>query len=619
MMAPGGTRLRPKTPVGFIAAGSASITTGASLSVTLPAGLTAGQKAYFGVTTIDSAAVTPPGSGTWTLLVTAPTNSNQATLRVYEYTIQSGDSSAVKTFTLSATTNQSACVVVAIYEPHGGFGTKPLVYTPINVETQNSRPNRLPSVVGGPDDRVVAFCANYSYLSTAATGAEVATPPSDFTVRATVSRANNGLTLPRGCSVMDADGADVIRQYNEYEFNQDGYSVGVIFSLAPDKPSWKKSMYVPPSLRNKACVIYSTSSAAYVRRPEANWGYNSRTPWGLQIDVALGSSANSRNFAMPGSYAEDICTGAYGTKNNYNTQAAALDPLAIVRAITFGSLPTTDVFACLDQIGNNIISATDSAQVQTSMMNAVRSLIRRVRTGNGGAFITSQHAAITYTGTWTNGTSDGSTGGIFKQTTVPGSKGSFAVNNATGKPHEWEFVVHALDSGALGVTGSTYRVLLDGVEYATGTTHNEAKATGWGGGADYKYVQKVLPILIPTGAHTIEIEHTGSNGHVLRVDSIQVGSVTPPWIVCNTLGQMPAAAYSTYPELSEVKQDAYSALLAAECATYADGRVLFYDPSASGIVTGQSDFFASDYVHQSEPLMSNYAWEIIQMLHEHTG
>lgn len=604
-------RLRPKVAPSYVSSAENSITTGTSLAVTLPGSLTAGWKAIVATVTHSGAGVATP-AGTWVQTVNAESSNTNATLRVWEYEIQGGDSGATKTFTLSGTTNQSACIVAAIYQDVGGFSVKPMIYTPLDVETQNSRSPRFPTVLCGPDDVVVAICGNYSYLSTAAAGAEVGTPPDNFTIRQTISRANNGLTLPRGCTIMDADGATVSGQYNDYEHTQDGYNVGVIFALSPVKPRWTHSMYVPTSLQGKPVVVYSTSSNAYVRAPEANSGYNTRTTWGDQIDLACGSSVNSRNFAMPGSYAEDICTGAYGSKSNYNTRATALDPMAISRAITFGGLPSTDIVALLDQIGNNIIGATDSAQVQTSMMNAVRSLIRRVRTGNGGAFITSQNGAITYTGSWSNGTSDGNTGGIYKQTTTPGDKAEYTINNVTGAPHEWEFVVVGFDSTV--ATGSTYDVHLDGVLYTSGTTHNQCKATGWGGGANYGFVQKTIPILIPTGSHTIRITHTGSSGHVLRNDSIQVGSLTPPVIVCNTLGIMPAAAYTTYPQLSLVKQNAYSDLLEAECASYADGRVLFYDPSASGVVNGQDAYFASDDVHQGETLMTNYAWEIVHDL-----
>jgi hypothetical protein len=613
----GATKVRPKTAVSYVGSAENSITTGSSLTVTLPAGLTAGQKAYFAITHDGGATVTAPVSGTWSTLVSAtPSSASSASLTVFEYTIQGGDSSAVKTFTLNTVTNQSACIVVAIYDGVGGFSVKPMIYTPLGIEAQNNRPPRLPSVVCGPDDIVVGIASSYCYLSTAAAGAEVATAPTGFTIRQTMSRANNGLVIPRGVSIMDADGADVVRQLNTYTFSQISYNVGVIFALSPVGPRWKKSNFVPSTLAGKPVIVYSTSSNAYVRAPETNWGYNTRTPWGDQVDIALGSSSNSRNFALTGSYAEDICTAAYGTKSNYSTRSTLGDGMTITRACTFGSVPSSDALILVDNLGNNEISAVDSAQVQTSLTHASRALLRRLRTGNGGAFITSQNASITYGGTWSNGTSDGCTGGVYKESTTPGSTATFAVTNSLGQSWEWEFVLLALDSTALSVTGSTYRVLLDGVQVATGTTHNQMKATGWGGGADYKFVQMSVPITVPTGSHTLVLEHTGSSGHVLRVDSIQVGSLTPPWIVCNQLGQMPAAAYSTYAQLTLTKQNAYGALLQGVINEFTDKRVIYYDPSATGIVTGQTDFFASDYVHQREPLMTNYAFEILQLLQE---
>ncbi|HWJ07915.1 MAG TPA: hypothetical protein VNS46_00980, partial [Nocardioides sp.] len=604
---------RPKTSPPFAWSAEASITTGATLGVTLPAGAAAGQTAWFAVVHDGDATVTNPAGGTWSTEVAAtPSSSVGADLTLFRYDVQSGDASTTKNFTLAGVTNQSAAVVVVAYTNVGaGYSVKPMIYLPLGTEAQNNRPPRFPSVICGPDDIVVAACATYAYLSTAADGAEVSAAPSNFTIRNTISRANNGLVVPRGVTVMDADGANVVRQHNTYSTAQVCYNVGVIFAISPVGPRSTHSMKVPSTLAGKPVVVYSTSSNAFVRAPEGNWGYNTKTPWGDQIDIALGSSANSRNLALPGSYAEDICTAAYGTKANYSTRATLADPMAISRACTFATLPATDALYLVDQIGNNIISAVDSAQVQASMTNAIRSLLRRIRTANGGVFVTSQNAAITYAGTWTNGTSDGCTGGIYKQSTVPGSTGSISVNNTTGAPHQWEVVLVGLDGGGLSLTGASFAVKVDGATVATGTTHNQAKATGWGGGADYKFVQMTVPVTIPTGVHTLSWEHTGASGDVLRVDSVQVGSATPPWIVCNTLGRMPADAYTTLPQLSLAKQAAYSTILQNVCAEFTDKRVLFYDPSASGIVNGQTELFASDLVHQREALMTNYAWEIM--------
>lgn len=610
-------RVKRKTMPTVVGTAENSITTGATLSITLPVGIGAGHTAWFGITHHPDAVVANPAGGTWSTEVSAtPSSSASASLTVAKYAVQAGDASAVKNFTLSGTTNQSATIVVLVLADAGDYAVKPMIYTPLGVETQNSRPPRFPSIVC-PEGLVVAICGNYSYLSTAAAGAEVATAPTNFTIRNTISRANNALQLPRGTTIMTADAATVTRQHNTYAFSQDGYHVGVIFVVGPVGMRWKASTYIPAGLRNKPTVVYSTSSNAYVKAPEANWGYNSMTPWGEQITIATGSDADSRNFALPGSYAEDICTAAYGTKANYSTRATLGDTMAISRACTFAGLPDTNALFLADLCGNNIISAVDSAQVQTSLANAVRALFRRIRTGNGGLFITSQSGSISYAvGTWTNGTSDGSTGGIYKQSTVPGSVGSLSINNTSGAPASYDVVFHALDSTALSLTGASYAVKVDGVTVATGTTHNEAKATGWGGGADYKFVQKAVAVTIPTGVHTLSWEHTGASGDVLRVDSVQVQSATPPWIIAPTLSRMPDAAYSTYAQLSLVKQAAYSAILQGICNEFTDGKVIYYDPSATGIINGQEAYFASDYVHQKEALMTHYAWEMMQLLQE---
>lgn len=614
------TKVRPKTQVGFVGTAEASITTGASIGVVMPAGLSAGQDAYFLFGHDPGATITQPSDGgTWTTEVSTPTSAPTTSMTVKKYTVQSGDSGVTKTFTISGVTNKSVVAAMVVYPANGGYSVKPTIYVPADVETQNSRPARIPTFIGGPDDLVVAMIVNYSYLSTAASGAEIdpATIPANFTLRNTISRADNALVYPRGATIIDADGGNVNRQVNEFEFVQDGYYATVMFALAPQNPRWKTRNYVPPGLRNKPVIAYTTSSNAYVKKPETNWGYNTKNPWGDRIDLAVGQSANSRNYALPGSKAEDICAALFGTRS-YSTRATLADPMAISRACTFTALPDNNGIYLLDLAGNNIISSSDSQQVRDSLTNSIRSIVRKIRTGNGGVSITSQNAGITYTGTWTNGTSDGSSGGVYKQTTVPGSKASMSVNNTTGKDWPWEIVLQGLDSAAMSAVGSTFNVKVDGVSVYSGTTHNQAVASAWGGGGDYKYVQMVIPIIIPTGVHTLEWEHTGANGDVLRVDSVHVASATnpPPLIYNVTLARMPDAAYTTYPALSLAKQTEYSAIIKSVCDEFADGRVIYYDPSASGIVTGQTSLFASDHVHQADALHANFSWEMIQMLQE---
>lgn len=599
----GPMRAVPKVPVSHVGAASNSATTGATASVTLPT-VQNGDTAMFGVTTISTAVVaTPAGCTLW---ATIESTSSGATLRVYSKALTAAESGTAINFTLSTTTNQSWCVVVSVYRAVGGFSTIPLVHQPHSTEPLNNRPPRFPSVYCGPDDMVVGFAGNIPVVSTAPAGAEMDVAPTGYTIRATVSRASNALNTPRGCTVVDAPGGTA-PQHATFSFTQYSNSCDVIMVLCPATPRWAQIEKVPSTLVGRPGVVYSTSSSAYVKQPEANWGYLTQNPWGERIMGMLGGSANGRNMAMPGSAAEDICAAVHGTRN-YSTRAVNGEVKSIVRAPTWNALPDTNALYVLDVAGNNVVSGVDSAKAQAGVTNAVRSIVRRIRCANGGAFVTSQNAGLVYAGTWTNGSSDGGTGGIFKQTTVPGSTMTYNVNNITGQAHPWDIVLIGWD-GAEGTTGSTFTIKLDGVTVYTGTTNDQMRASGWGGGANYKYVQQVIPTVIPTGAHSLVLEHTGSSGHVLRVDAVQVPSLTPVWILNTVLPILPAAAYTTYPQLSLAKQATYAGLVQSVCNEFADGRVVFYDPSASGLLLPNSDYFASDDVHQTEMGHAHYAHE----------
>lgn len=599
------TKARAKTAVSYVGSAKNSGTTGASATVTLPAGLSNGDFAVYSVTAHGTATVAPPGSTT--LIGSTESTSTSVTLYAYTATVNAADSSTVKTFTLSGTTNQSWVVVVSVYRNVGGYATLPIVHKPHGNEPLNNRPPRFSSVYCSSDSMVVACVGSYPTLSTAANAALMDTPPTGYTVRQTESKANNALQIPRGGSIIDSAGTTLA--HNTFTFLQISHYAAVLMVLSPVSPRWAYSDKIPSTLASKPVVVYSTSSSAYVKQPESNWGYLTKNPWGERIMSAMGSSANSRNYSMPGSKAADICTAVFGTAS-YSTRAVSGEEMAISRAVTWASLPAVDALYLTDLIGNDTIAAVDSSQTQAGVVHACRSIFRRLRSS---AFITSQNGSITYGGTWSNGTSTGTTGGIYKQTTTPGSTLSYTMNNATGAPYPWDFVLVGFGSGT---TGSTYTVKLDGVTYTTGTTNAQMTDSGWGGGNDYKFVQMTIPVTIPTGSHTVVIEHTGTSGHVLRVDSIQVQATTPPWIVTNTLGIMPTDAYTTYPELNLTKQNAYNALLQSVCDEFADGRVFLYNPSASGIVNGETQWFASDYVHQTEMYHAHYSREILRKLQE---
>lgn len=578
-----------------------AITSGTSINVQIPVGAQTGDLGFLAITVAAAATVATPAG--LTLLPGFPVTPDASGAKLYVWigTVQAGSQGNNVVFTQSASgAAVSGCIT---YGAVGGYSVAPQTWLSTNVEVLNGRPIRFPSAKAGPQDVMLGIASTSSYVSTNLNASQVTTAPTGMTIRQATTAQDSILTLARGLAFMDGPGHAL--QVETFATTTNSHAAAVMITLSPLNPRWSEIERKPPSL-GSLVHIYGSSSSAYVKKPEANSGYNTRMPWGKRLQAAFGSNPSSTNYSLPGARAADICTYMYGTASRA-TEAVAGDDLAVNRAGTYNPAQALAVGA-LDCVGNDIIALGGSAQALKGAENATDAMVRLLRAASAYAH---NDAAVTKVGTWTTQTSNGLMFGVTAQTTVPGSTWTLQV---TDKP-AIDLILIGGDNASVGNAGASFRVLLDGVQIATGTTHNQMKATAPGTAyTDYKFCQMAVPVTgIPAGTHTITVEHTGTSGAILQVNGALVPKATPPWVSLNCLHRN-TTAETTY-GYTWTTQQAYHQVLRDVAARFTDGRVVVYDPNASGR-WDQTTMVASDYVHQDEKGHALYAWELMRLYSE---
>lgn len=543
-----------------------------------------------------------------------------AQLRIYTKTIATGDPGASISFTLSAAGATS--VFCDVYKDTSGIGTPPRAYCAVvGNEVSLSKPKNVSTIHCEPNDLVVGISSCKQAVSTALTASTLTTAPTGYTIQETSSYQRAVLQQTCGLALYDGVPNTPSEDKTVWE-NQNAAVVNCIFSLKPVGTINKAGgEYGPPSLAGQPCWFYGNSYMTYLARPASvndPWRCTF-WPWHRRVKQVLASSGGN-NFGVGGACAEDVCSFAFGTGTN-RTQGNSADSGDVVNVVQAGTWMAQSPRAgvvFLDLMPNNYIGElTPNSQVRDGAKLAAEALIRLLR---ADTLFNDDHASVAYAGTWTTPTSTGYAGGAAKQTTVPGSKATITTS-ATAI----DLVLIAQDDAIAGAAGSTYSITVDGGTPITGTVSNRMKATGGVGTApNYGFVQMTVPLELGVGSHTIEVEHTGTSGQILRFDGYMTRAATPPWIVCNLSPLWPDAQYVSNIVLAT--QELYDQYVKDIAALFTDGRVMWYDPKASGIwvrdtyktsgVHGAGGAFISDQLHHNDVGAQHYAREILRLLTE---
>lgn len=584
------------TVTGSTLAGQAS---GTTLTVTIPGTSTAGQLGFVVIGCIDTATVTPPAGHTSHILT------SMAGIKVHVFLFTVATPGATVNYTLS--NNNAVLGIVFTLSTNGGYSVRPTIYQSTSTETLNDRIRRLPSCWGGPDDLLIGISGTYAYVSTGSTAALVTAAPTGWTLVQAGARQNSALTLTRGIAVMTKAGNTGPPPALDYTTTTLVWNIGIVLAIAPANPRWADIERLPTTIPTTSLVhVYGTSSSAYVDIPETAMGYNTRTPWGKHIQDQFSSSGI--NYSQPGAKVPDINTFIFGTASR-PTEAVSGNALSVSRAGTWNPASTAKL-VLTDLIGNNIISGDGSTQDKKGVEWGIDAIFRLIRSGTA---IAHNNASVTKTGTWSSVSSTGVMFGQCAQTTTPNDLWSLSVTDKDVV----EVVLTGGDNTALGNTGATFSILVDGVVAYTGTTHNQMKATGYATYGNYGFQSMVIPITVGSGTHTVAVKHTGSSAHILQVQGalIPKAESSRPWIVSNGLHRSPAA--ETALGYTWTKQQEYHQILTDVAARFTDGRVIPYFPSASETALWDaSTMTCSDNVHQNERGHAYYAHEIMRLINE---
>lgn len=587
-----------------------------SLSVSLGATVAINDLAIACVVAQNGYVITPPAGWTEFTKVTndRPSTASTNSMYVFYKYLTAAGSQSTGTFTFSSS---DAALAVAVYRGVGGVSVQP-VWNINDATIASGFAHRNPETKPGPSDIVVSAVTGYTVLATGATNANP-TVPSGFTSRAQVAGGTSGLVKPRSVTIADAPSGDTTGK--TWTFANACYTGMVSFCLRGTTRSLADVEELPASLTGLPVYAYGASYHNHVLGGSSANTHSEHITDAIMFRRALRlttATAASKNFSMGGSLVADQCTLAYGTASE-KTEFDPTDATHVnTRAETWLS-QTLGGLILWDGLGNDALhdqdnSGADSALRQKGTRNSLNALLRLFRSDT--AYIATRYDLFTYAGTWAVGSSTGSLGGLYGYTTTPGDKVTYTAT----VPHD--IILEGFDDTAIGGVGSAYEIRVGGVllptdTYNPGTSSNQMKATGVR--QNYKKVQLAIPIEGISGATSIEIKHTGSSGQFLFFDGITTRNATPPVIVVNRLGRLSKttfdALYSGALTYTDAIFDTYSQIASDVAAQFTDGRVIVYDPIASGVFN-TSTMIGFDAVHINGAGHAHYWHEILRMLNE---
>lgn len=306
------------------------------------------------------------------------------------------------------------------------------------------------------------------------------------------------------------------------------------------------------------------------------------------------------NWGIPGTLAGDMCTYMFGNwlatvqwgNKRGDTRNPNISGTWVQNADA--SLGTNGI-VILECVRNDagldgvVASGGTTAKSRAGFKNALDAMIRCIRSKSRVENTTA--AGWVESGVWTNSSGFAScSGSTVSYTTAAGAKRTITI---TG---DCDLILLGLDDSALSVVGAAYRVKIDGVVFATGTTSDQHRKTGFSSplaaGGNYGFCQMAVPIRgLAPGSHSLEIEHIGSNGQYLYLDCILYPrdntAYPPPTIIVPKNPNFTTLGYAQYTALGGVGagtdvDDIYDGIIDTVLAAFPDDEVIAWDPKDHG-------------------------------------
>jgi hypothetical protein len=646
-----------------------------SVTVTIDNTAQVGDFAIFAVSSKSSAVPTVSPTADWEHSSQIGDSTNQPFLHIFTRRIATGDVSTdlgvAFTFTFGSGTTDGICAGVQVWANTSGFGVRPATNFLSQADTANSHSPSPASITGmGPYDAYGGVAAVLAYVSTGTANAALTSPPTGCTIstgtNVTALRAAGSAGTCRGQAMWS--GPTHAARVESLTYPAQEWTVSCVYTLSPIPSRATDQQQGPPSLAGLEVYNYSNSSGSCVvySQSDVTRGCNTYRPWPERVQKAFGAvnahladgTPKVNNMAMGGARAPDICSAAFGTRSYTSVRAGSNDSAGQTnqynpQVVTQTALPnrSTAGLYTLDLLGNDFLKLGTDDATMAGAWNASEALIRLIRASSAKNVSDASH---TYTGTWTDVSSDGYMGGAAKKTTAPGAKVLIALTDTNAI----DLVLIAYDDAALGVAGSTFTVKVDGVTVPTQQTITLQNASSRGGSGstftvkgttsnqhnnsgayrNYKFCQMTVSLTgIGSGSHTVTVEHAGSSGNEFVYNGYLIPAATPPWIVNCSFWQFPDATYTGAPynfasaAVGKQTADWFKQIAEQVSALFTDGRVIFFDPLAWGardpVTEGATPagfqgwdtsvhVSAGDSLHQSDIGHGFYADRIIEILNQ---
>ena len=450
----------------------------------------------------------------------------------------------------------------------------------------------FPAILAGPQDLVLAFGASRAVLGFG-NSALPTTPPTGFTSLESVQLADSpGSTANWGSFVFSAPASAAAVSswgggWQSVAMPTSCYLLGTTLSITPAKRPLTERM--PTSFQGISAYCYGESLQCYVGNGGVGMGGHYSEVLIFDHITNRMAPAHKNNFGLSGAYVSDITGFAYGTVS-YFTQSLSgdvSDPTS--QPGTWLSNPSlSPAFVWIDATGNdcfNDAAGGTNTKARASAQNGVDALIRLLRASS--AKWVGDASIVKTVGFGTTVTANDYGGGSVYSSTASGDK----ITVTTTQP-SIDLVLMALDDTAMGVTGSTFSVTVDGTLHSTGTVSNQAKKSGSGTYKQSDYTQMCVPCYgMGAGTHTIVLQNTATG--TLQFNGYLIPSATPPVIVIDYTPHLSDAFWSNFHTIAgygpstaaagNLIVDIYNGLVNTVVSQFTDGNVLIYDPNQSGL------------------------------------
>lgn len=641
--------VRPSFKASASAGFSGDVATG--VTVTIPATASVGDFAIFAVSCrSDTRNVTAPGDLTkiydtrdWPKSTNATGNATRDGLSVYTKRLEAGDPGSTRNFKATGTGSEVLIACVGTYSGVSHIACLPRGTTYYGGSYFGKTPY-LTSMSMGKDNLLVGLFSARAALNLHEDNGKISSLDSNYTIRENESLRLNGLSPAVGLTLADAPTHGWLEETTVgHRITGDITWTNVMLELAgPDSKGWFENERWPQSLQGKPVYIYGTSNTCMCTRLTGLGAYPDEGKWTTQNSWPdwirqVGDPDNLGNhMGIGGTHVSDNVTYAFGSNVNMTRamkqdiggifDGAFSDVASIYQAGTWMAQTNRDMggIVFLDIFGNDILwEETPTSQVRDGVAWGAETMVRLLRS--------KYVRGCDYTGTSTSGTWNNSTGSPANgfhdnkalRTTQPGA----TVTITTNEPHIDLLVIgRDCDNDNDIQDGAPFSISVDGVVVHTDTTHNRLRL-----GASstltpsYNFAQMAIPLEMGPGSHTVVLTHTGVGTEALYYQGYLVPKTVDaeiPWIVLMGMQWIHTDGIAGQAALPH-----YIPIMESIAAKFPDGKVLVYDPNASGQwgtgdfsrdygPTGSGGAFTVDMIHMNNIGHAFFAIDLMRFLNE---